>query len=84
MNNEGQSQDRLLNEVEAARFLGLRPRTLQNWRWSGEGPPFVRVSNRAIRYRISDLRRWVEERVVTTTDPQQAGPPCAEPLEGRV
>ncbi len=40
----------LLNEEAAATFLGLTPRCLQNWRWQGSGPPFLRLSSRAVRY----------------------------------
>ena len=41
----------LVNENVAAKYLGLSPRTLQNWRVRGGGPLFVRISNRSIRYR---------------------------------
>lgn len=50
----------LVNEREAADMLGLTPRTLQAWRQQGEGPPYVRVSSRCIRYRIADLEDWAE------------------------
>ena len=50
----------LVTENEAAKVLGFSPRTLQSWRVSGDGPPFVRVSPRAIRYRLSDLEAWIE------------------------
>jgi predicted DNA-binding transcriptional regulator AlpA len=64
MNNDVLSQDRLLNEVEAAHYLGLRPRTLQNWRWTGNGPRFIRISARAIRYRRNDLEEFVSNQEV--------------------
>lgn len=51
--------DELLNEVQAADFLKMSIRTLQAWRCRGEGPAFVRAG-RAIRYRRSDLIRWIE------------------------
>lgn len=62
--------DRLLNEVEAAAWLGYTVRALQNWRLRGGGPVFVRVSARSIRYRRRDLLDWVEKRLRTSTSDQ--------------
>ena len=60
----------LLDEAEAARFLSLTRRTLQAWRLRGLGPPHVRISRRAIRYRVEDLVTYVEGRVrSSTTEP---------------
>lgn len=66
MNNEGQ-QIPLLNEKQAADFLGLKPRTLQAWRWAGGGPKYVRLSARAVRYRQSDLDDYVAARIASNT-----------------
>jgi predicted DNA-binding transcriptional regulator AlpA len=57
----------LLDERDAAASLGLQPRTLQLWRRTGEGPSFVRVSSRCVRYRVADLESWAESRVRTST-----------------
>lgn len=57
----------LVDERDAAELLSLTPRTLQEWRRRGEGPPHVRVSSRCIRYRIVDLEEWAAERVRTST-----------------
>jgi Helix-turn-helix domain len=53
----------LLMEVQAARLLNLSPRTLQNWRITFNGPPFIRVG-RAIRYRRSDLVVWINANTI--------------------
>lgn len=66
--------DRLLNESEAAAFLGYTIRALQNWRLRGGGPRFVKVSGRSIRYRRRDLNDWVEQRLRFST--ADAGPNC--------
>ena len=50
----------LMNEAEAAEFLGLSRRFLQSRRYRRDGPPFVRISCRAVRYRPEDLSRWIE------------------------
>lgn len=52
----------LIDERTAADALGLMPRTLQEWRRRGYGPPVVRVSSRCIRYDVQDLRRWLDSR----------------------
>ena len=59
--------DRLINEHEAADYLGYSVRALQNWRVRGGGPRFVKVSARSIRYRRRDLRAWVEARLQSNT-----------------
>ena len=59
--------DRLLNEREAAEFLGYSVRALQNWRVRGGGPLFVKVSARSIRYRRRDLISWTESLLAANT-----------------
>ncbi len=51
-----------LDEAEAARVLHLGRRTLQRWRVTGEGPPYVRVGVRRVLYSADELRRWAEAR----------------------
>lgn len=51
----------LLNEKEAARFLSVSHRTLQAWRASRAGPPFIQMG-RAIRYCRDDLIGWMKSR----------------------
>jgi hypothetical protein len=65
--------DRLINENDAAGFLGYSMRALQNWRVRGGGPAYVKVSSRSIRYRRRDLINWAESRLRSNTS-QPAGP----------
>ena len=53
----------LLKEADVAGLLGLAPITLRCWRSHGKGPPYVKVGE-AVRYRLSDLERWLGERTV--------------------
>jgi predicted DNA-binding transcriptional regulator AlpA len=63
----------LLTEEQAADRLGFKPRTLQEWRFKGGGPRYVKVSARAVRYRPADLEAWAAERLRTSTsDPGTA------------
>lgn len=71
--NTPDSPEPLWNETQTARFLGVEARTLQSWRLKGCGPRFVRISNRCIRYRPSDIRAWVATRLRrSTSDPPEA------------
>jgi len=59
--------DGLINEKQAATFLGYTVRALQNWRTRGGGPKYVKVSNRSVRYRRRGLIEWIEQRTVSNT-----------------
>jgi hypothetical protein len=62
----------LIREDEAGDFLDLTARTMQVMRQRGDGPRFVRLSSRCIKYRRIDLRAWSEARLRTSTsDPGQ-------------
>jgi hypothetical protein len=57
----------LLTETEAAivateEGVPVAPRTLANWRWSGNGPPFVKVLRR-VRYRRADVVAWARAQI---------------------
>src|SRR5450432_1534673 len=45
-------------EKEVANLLGIRIRTLQQWRMLGRGPLYRKLG-RAVRYPVSDLERWI-------------------------
>ncbi len=63
----------LVNEKVAAAFLGLTVRTVQSLRQRGDGPRFIRISSRCIRYRRIDLRAWIDARMrKSTSDTGQA------------
>lgn len=61
----------LLNDKDAAKYLGLSVATLRAWRYrqaSGEAenqdlPPYCRLGS-AIRYRREDLDEWVNRNIV--------------------
>ena len=55
-----------LTTAEAAHRLGLAKKTLERWRWSGDGPPFAKLG-RAARYPVRQLDDWAEKRVREST-----------------
>jgi hypothetical protein len=52
--------EKRLNTREAAKYLGLAPQTLVNWRARGRGPAFIRFS-RSVFYSKSDLDNFVKQ-----------------------
>ena len=55
--------DVLLHERDAATHLRISVAWLQKHRCNNTGPAFIRVGGRkggAVRYRRSDLERWIE------------------------
>lgn len=57
----------VMREEQAAQYLGVGRRWMQERRIDGTGPPFVRMTARAIRYRKQDLDRWLEENLHGST-----------------
>lgn len=49
--------DGRVSRRDAAAFLGLKEKTLAQWRWENRGPKVVRVGGRCF-YRIDDLRQF--------------------------
>jgi len=53
---------KLLTRPEAAEYLGVTPQTLAAWQVTGRySLPLVKVG-RSVRYRLSDLERWLASR----------------------
>ena len=51
-----------LTEREVAMMLHLSPNALGARRARRTGPPFIKLSPRCIRYRLSDVEKWLAER----------------------
>lgn len=50
----------LLTDAEAASVMGVSRITLRNWRNRREGPRWVRVGKRAIRYKPADVQAFID------------------------
>ena len=57
----------LIGEREAASFLGLTDRSMQQFRQGGGGPQYVVISARCIRYRRADIKAWADARLRSST-----------------
>jgi predicted site-specific integrase-resolvase len=60
----------LYSPKEVAEILGVNEHTLYKWRASGDGPPFVKLTERnhaRVRYERASLFTWVRTRFVAGT-----------------
>jgi len=53
----------VLNEHQAARYLGVSAAVLRLWRSEGKGPCYFRAGEKLVRYRRADLDAWIEARL---------------------
>lgn len=54
----------MMDRKQAAEYLGVAPGTLANWQCSKfRRIPHVKIG-RAVKYRLTDLERWIESNVV--------------------
>ena len=57
----------LLTPAEAAERLGVTERVLERLRMTGEGPDFVKLTSKTLRYRQEDLEAFVINNVRRST-----------------
>jgi predicted DNA-binding transcriptional regulator AlpA len=68
--NPVRSDDRLVRPADAAPILHISVTHLAKLRMNGGGPPFVKLGTGkqgSVRYRLSDLERWIESRTRRST-----------------
>lgn len=54
----------LAKPAEVARHLGVKERTLTNWRYRNQGPKWIKrgtARQAPVRYRWSDVEAWLEQ-----------------------
>jgi hypothetical protein len=56
--------DDLMSSGEVAVRLKTAPKTLQWWRQTGQGPPFIRISPRRVFYSRRALEQWLRKRTI--------------------
>lgn len=49
-----------LNQTELAAQWKINPRTLERWRWVGQGPQYLKIGGRVI-YRMEDVEAYERE-----------------------
>jgi predicted DNA-binding transcriptional regulator AlpA len=53
---------RYLDEGSVAEMLSISVRTVQRWRGTGEGPPFIRAGKRRVIYDPMQVKAWADVR----------------------
>ena len=70
LDRSAQLATRYVRTHEAARLLGISPRTLEKYRCHGSGPTFRKLGGRVV-YAIDELEAWAERgTVASTSDPR--------------
>ena len=59
----------LVDTSKTAQMLGVSASLLEKWRFFREpdAPPYTRIG-RCVRYRVSDLRAWADERAAHSSE----------------
>ena len=55
-----------LNQIELANRWKISPRTLERWRWAGQGPAFVKLGGRVV-YQLDAVETYERGRVCQST-----------------
>jgi predicted DNA-binding transcriptional regulator AlpA len=55
-----------INQIQLAARWGISHRTLERWRWTGEGPKFVKLGGRVV-YRLSDIEEYEQAMIRSST-----------------
>ena len=50
-----------LNQTDLACRWDISPRTLERWRWLGQGPRYIKIGGRVV-YRLSDIEAYEADR----------------------
>lgn len=50
-------EPKFINQSDLAKRWGISPRTLERWRWVGEGPRFLKIGG-LVRYRLEDVEAY--------------------------
>jgi hypothetical protein len=65
---------RHLDQLELARRWCVSPRTLERWRWTGDGPLYIKLKGR-VAYREADVEAFEAERLMESTQ---------QPVQGKL
>jgi len=64
------TEQSFINQRELAQRWGISPRTLERWRWLGEGLRFLKLGGRVV-YRMEDVEAFEAERLRSSTSETQ-------------
>lgn len=55
-----------LNQIDLANRWNVSHRTLERWRWTGEGPQYIKLGGRVV-YRLEDVEAFEANQVRRST-----------------
>lgn len=58
--DEFAGEDRIMDTEGLARYMGVKPRTVQDWRHENVGPDFFKLGGGRVRYRMSAVQSWMD------------------------
>ena len=61
-----------LRQAEVAQRWCVSHRTLERWRWTGQGPRFLKIGGRVV-YRVEDIEAYEVEQLRASTLCTEAG-----------
>ncbi|WP_125216720.1 helix-turn-helix transcriptional regulator [Rickettsiales endosymbiont of Stachyamoeba lipophora] len=56
------NREKFVPTEELEDFTKLKPRFWEARRISGDGPPYIYISKRAVRYKVGDVIDWMESK----------------------
>jgi len=55
-----------LNQIDLADRWNVSHRTLERWRWTGEGPQYIKLGGRVV-YRLEDVEAFEADQIRRST-----------------
>ena len=55
-----------LNQIDLARRWSISPRTLERWRWLGQGPRYITIGGRVV-YRVEEVEAFEAQQTRAST-----------------
>ncbi|HET6815311.1 MAG TPA: helix-turn-helix domain-containing protein [Actinomycetota bacterium] len=62
---EPEPNDGRLSTNQLAERYHVRPETVRRWRSKGQGPPYVVLSSRLVRYPLAAVEEWERQTLVS-------------------
>lgn len=63
---EAKDLEKLMTAKEVSKYLRISEAALYIFRCSGTGPNYIRLNDRLVRYRKSDVDKWLAAKKVET------------------
>lgn len=65
-----------LNQIDLARRWSISPRTLERWRWLGQGPRYIKIGGRVV-YRVEEVEAFEAQQTRASTSETPETPALA-------